>query len=338
MRKILFTFNFNKRQPALLWAIIAVIVIETVLSKLVVLLPFTNTTDRTLYDIEHKRYDADIVFISDSVGRQILKSALSNYGDGNYKFAMLLSNGAVEMTGRYFLIERYLKRNKKPKAVVFVGVNPLGGNLKGRYTENYVQRCFLKPDEILQLTLFKGIKFGLVMVIYKLFPSYRYRWTFQKKLFGSINTEIDPEKFEKEIGNPVSNGNANFVKMAKRAYKETWYYKMTHKVPISDRYFNKLLSMLRRDSIEFFLVCAPMSEFYAKKRNVNGMYDYFNELTGKYNNFHVLNSFGLYQEKYFIPDKLHLTDEGLLLTHRLMQDNIDAIKNTLSLKHQDQIK
>lgn len=326
MRRTSFTFNFNKKPPALFWVIIGILIIETIVFKASGSFPSRNITELAIYNIEHIKYDSDIVLLSDSVGNQLLWSIFRNYRGDKNKFIMLASNGGIEMPGQYFLIKRYLMRNKKPKAVVFVGINPLGVNLSNIFVENYVQRCFLSPDEIFQLTLAKGPKFGFIMLVYKFFPSYRHRFVLQKAL-GFITLQED--SFKKRASQNSKQG-VNFAKKLAKVVRRKSQIKNPGRLPLSDRYLDKLVGMLDKNSIKFYFVTVPMTENYRKKRDVGKMYIYFKELARKHDNFNMFSNCGLFPDQFFIDDKLHLTPEGIALTAKLIEDDLVAIESSVN--------
>ena len=81
---------------------------------------------------------------------------------------MFANNDAILMAGQYFLVRRYLQRNQKPKAIILVWYNPLHPILNSPYyVENYFQRCFLKPGEIMEIMSRKDVKswFVTIMII-----------------------------------------------------------------------------------------------------------------------------------------------------------------------------
>jgi hypothetical protein len=261
MRKCFYTFNSKIWSSAALLTVIIIAIVEITLSQSLPSRIFSHEVDRVLYDIDRTKYNADFVLLGDSIGKQIIDSALSDYKNGR-TCASLGANQAIEMTGQYFLVERYLRNNSKPKAVIFVGCNQLGGNLEQVYTENFFQRCFLRFNEIAELTLHKGSQFSFIMMIYKIFPSYRYRLKIQEKLLGYSNANVHTGilNAKKSYGKPGNE--ARVVANIK--------YKLSDKYPsaISDIYFNKLVDMLKRKSIKFYYLNAPISESRYKQPNL----------------------------------------------------------------------
>ncbi|MFH1478569.1 MAG: hypothetical protein ABIG92_02200 [Candidatus Omnitrophota bacterium] len=296
-------FNHKLSSYAIIWLIIIITSAEVILSFILPSKLFDgNETDEALYNIEHVASNIDFVLLGDSVGRQILKES---YNIDKKGYLTLATNKGTEMVGQYYLAKRYLLKNKKPKAMIFVGNNPFDDDLSGIYTENYFQRCFLKFDEIAELVPYKDIKFCFVMMIYKIFPSYRYRLHIraymQKHLFCSNSKvfDITTEKKGKEL-----EGKVHF---------QSSLFKHKKTALISDIYFRKLLNMLKQKSIRFYFVDAPKTESYFKQeeniKSYENMFKYLGELEDEYENFYFLKSLGTYPDEYFKNDSIHLIKE-----------------------------
>lgn len=288
--------NFKKLPLAFILAILVVTAVEGVFYHFV---PperlFSHEVDRILYDLERKTYDADVVFLGDSVGGQMIRDILGTKGAlaglKKGRIADLSTNQAIEMTGQYFLFKRYLSKNKKPEGVVFISLNPFGGNLEQVYTENFVKRCFTKWSEIAEITSRKGLSFGLSMVFYKFFPSYRYRLKIQNYLFGSKKDVYRGEMLPVRDRESAS----------------------TSKTDLSYDYFVKLLGLLQREGIDSYFLAAPQSSssFERDKMTNAAMASLCLDLEKRFSRFHFRNSTAYYPDTLFYPDKTHFTQEGL---------------------------
>ncbi len=88
----------------------------------------------------------------------------------------LTANAAIETPGHYLLLRRRLEQTPPPARVVFMSENPDFGKLTNPYVDNHVVRCFLRWDEIADLTFGKrDAAFGLRMTLHKLSPTLRRR-------------------------------------------------------------------------------------------------------------------------------------------------------------------
>ena len=107
--------------------------------------------DWTLKRIRTTRFDAPVVVLGDSVAHGVFL----DWHDRPDTMAMLACSAATETAGQYFLLQRYLKANRPPGAVVCSDGMPFFGNLENRLMENYIQRCFTHWSEIADLLAVK---------------------------------------------------------------------------------------------------------------------------------------------------------------------------------------
>lgn len=312
-------FSFKIFSSALLWAVMAIICIEAFCRHALPLSAASHEVDRALNDVRLNSYDAEIVCLGDSVGRQVL---LNTPIDGGNSFIFLGTNAAIEMPGQYYLTKRYLQSNKAPKAVVFIGLNPLGRNLQSRFTENFFQRCFLMLHEICEITLYRGIEFGLVMVFYKLFPAYRYRLYLQNLLLGFTNAKI--------TSGPDDNGSAAGKYRYGFLNRLTSFGRYGKSAAISDIYFDKLVRTLYDKRINFYFICAPLPQLHPKARlnrlNNDLFMQYCEQLSAKYNNFYLFGNQEYYPDNLFQADGSHLNKDGLAQAVGMFKEKLVLIK------------
>ncbi len=260
---------------------------------------FSHEVDRALHRIKQAKGDAEILFIGDSVGRQLIISAAQRGWPGN-KGHTLATNQVIEMAGNYYLVRRYLLRHGKPRAVVFVAGPPESVDLGQASNENFIQRCFLRWDEIAELTFYKGLRFGCVMVVHKLFPSYRYRYHIQKKLVGFSNASIYEGLKRESSGGTAAEGSDKGFQI---------------KGTLFDTYFRKLLDMLSRESIDFYYVFPPVSQARWKKdkQRYEAMRLFLDSLRREYPLFRFRGGLRMYPDYSFKKDEIHLQGEGRAL-------------------------
>ncbi|MGE5280107.1 MAG: hypothetical protein ACM3L6_05120 [Deltaproteobacteria bacterium] len=251
---------------------------------------YTHEVDKALYEIGREAGEADIVFIGDSVGGQMIDLAVT-HGYGNGRWRNLATNQVIEMPGHYFVLRRYLARcAKKPRAVVFVGTAPESVNLDQYSDENYVQRCFLRWEEIAALTRAKGLRFGLVMAVHKFFPSYRYRNALQSKMLGFSNAEISTAASQ---ASKAASGGPELYKIEGSLY---------------DEYLHKLLDMLAREGIDFYYIFPPVSRsvWLEHASRYKALVSFLDSLRPAYPNFRYTGELRVYPDSYFYNDKLHI--------------------------------
>lgn len=303
MRKISSIFSFNIRYSAIAWTIASIIAIETVLAVVMPLLRFDIEVDGVLYDIERRRYDSDVVVLSDSLGRQMKNYDTTKYPEKEITF--LSTTAAIEIVGQYYLTKRYLKRNKKPKSIIFYGRPFMGFDLNQIYTEHYVQRCFTNNDEIEELILYKGLKFGLPMLAYKLLPSFRYRVYLQERSIGIINTDRTGVSL---IPNTVSveQWDKNLEKHYRRLHRQQG---------VSFIYLEKLAKLLYDNNIDFYVVLSPTSITRARSKDyleaLRASQVYYPYIRARYPNFKYSLDTIVYPDDLFLADKVHFTAAGL---------------------------
>ncbi len=130
--------------------------------------------DELLHSIDQSSGEQNrMAVVGDSVANQLMHHRPIS---GMASVVPLVANAGIEMAGYCYVIERYVRNNAPPDAVLIISRNPFLMNLDTIYTENYVQRCFLRWKEVGELTWRKrSPAFGLTMLGYKLCPSFRYR-------------------------------------------------------------------------------------------------------------------------------------------------------------------
>ncbi len=248
--------------------------------------------------LDREKFDAPYLVIGDSV----LPSATAEQALSSRYFATFDLNQAVEMAGEYFMVRRYLLRNQSPKAVVYVGLNPFGKSLDRPWIETYVKRVFLRFSEILDLFLTKrDLRFSTQMMIYKLFPSFRFRDSVQSAL-GYRNPM--------ESSAPVSakgGGDHSILSQLKKLLARD------PEPDLSKVYFERMLSYLENRGIDFYFLNAAESETnIARFRTTSGFHTngtvfqsleqltaYFAELQKRFPRFHYDPEVMTYPDAYF---------------------------------------
>lgn len=231
----------------LLWTAAAGLCIEARCRKTLPGLFFSHDVDRLLYDLQTSTYDAGTIVLGDSVGRQI---TLYLTNEGGRDFLPLTTNGALQMAGQYYILKRYLERNRAPEHVFLLKHRPLRGNLNRPATENYVQRCFTRWNEIAEMTWKTGsLSFGLRSLSYRLAPA-KYRLHLQALvpglpellLAGAAEEQTDAPDREWPLQKILSR------------------FAPEKSMSVSEYYFLKMIDLCSRADIRLGYLPCPMDE------------------------------------------------------------------------------
>ena len=219
------------------------------------------------------------------------------------------------MFGQHALLKRYLSNNRHPHAVIVAGRSPFGFNLKQTLTENYVQRVFTRPPEILAMIRDKrSLSFGAKAATYHLLTSYKYRLHLQKEIIGFTNADIytgathrkqtraaqPPTKQKKRIDHGL------FASLERHQLK-------TRKKAISDEHLERMIRLCEEHQIFLYYLPAPMreSEASGKRDTVEATFARLRHLDQQSPFFIFLEEeFRAYPDTFF-GDPVHLTPKGV---------------------------
>lgn len=317
----LFTFNSNKNIQipwAFLLSLFLIFCTEYFVNLKFEEKLLSHEVDWTLYSLKKTKYNADYLLLGDSVGLQLAKAY---YQDP--KFAVLATNQAIEPTGQYFILKRYLARNPPPKAVIFIARPFLDNNLDQVYTENFVLRTFTGLDEIVEIFTTKhDLTMLAKMLAYKLVVTYKYKLKLQEKIIGYTNADI-------------------YSGLDKTSYRAK--YKGYSLVNLFDRVKNynkensslfhlkKILALLNIKKIDFYYIPVPIS---VKDSSVEKKYnDLFSNKIKKilehYPRAFFLKRYEKYPKSMFV-DGVHFNEKGMVLAKKFMQNELTFIKKQTS--------
>ncbi len=290
--------SLRRRRCALPCVILGIVVIELIAHRALVDRFVIHEVDVLLRDIRQRPRESRIVLLGDSVGRQVLRP-LADRDD----FAMLATNQAIEMTGHFYSLRRYLHHaGAPPRAIVFLGRPPLGRNLDQLWTENYVQRSFLNWNEIAEIGAVKrNPLFTSKMIAYKLLATFRARRYLQIALTKSTNVAVDT---------PPPHYNAHQPRHGLMDLLGSWISSFRKK-DISDHYFERLLELSDRIGAEIYYIPAPHSEArdLAARARKN---EHLEALARRTPNLHYLaDLYRVYPDVHFV-DGVHLNRKALL--------------------------
>ena len=313
MHRILSTSSFRRLPAAFLIAMVSIVCIEAYVWVKAAPSYSNHEVDWLLNQLRDRRFNAEYLIIGDSVGRQISKQFISNP-----KFAILATNQAVETTGHYFLVRRYLARNPAPKAVIFIGLPFHFRDLDQVYTENFVLRTFTHTREISDIA---STKYNPVMtakmIAYKFLPTFKYRLILQENMVGFTNSDIY-SGFDNTV-NPAKAGRHSLLRLMKKR-------RVGHKA--STVHFEKLLAYLAMQDIPLYYIPAPIKQQKRKKKQSDSAL--YQDLFGNYlpaiqsDHFHYFDSIVEHPGHYF-SDRVHFAPEWLPVAEKYFSDILDSI-------------
>ena len=186
MPRTSFISNFKRLPLAFLLALFAIIGIERYVGSRITSDFFNHEVDYLLRLLDTRRFKADYLLIGDSVALQLYRQFQKDP-----RFDDLATNQAVETTGHYFLVRRYLEKNPLPKVVIFTGLPFHFRDLRQVYTENFVLRTFTNNQEIIDVFQARlNPAMTAKMIAYKTSPSYKFRLKLQKELVDFSNSDV----------------------------------------------------------------------------------------------------------------------------------------------------
>lgn len=290
-------------RSGLLWTVLAVMAIEFAMSRTLPHRYFRHEVDELLYALDHQTYHARTLSLGNSVGRQ-LDRGIAKLEPGFLE--PMSSNGSLETTGQYLILRRYLERNPQPENLILWLDNPFAGSLQLIYTENYIQRCFLKWREIGMLGWWKGNpSFTLNMIFYKLLPSYRYRMELQEEL-----PFLDVRRVHLDLQNAARNRTG--LGKPEGAWSRGWAQWLRDGQSISSVALERMLALCQARGIRVYLVPTPMREREAHNRAMRLGRSEINarlaQLKERYPVLHYLPEARVYPDAMF-PDTSHFAPE-----------------------------
>lgn len=311
MRNRLSIFSSRILGSALIWTVLAIALIEWHAQRALPARHPSHEVDRLLQDLDCGRIPAgDTVFLGDSVGRQIARALLHHVKVAPVPLA---SNAAIETPGQFFVLRRYLEHHPAPQRAILMMGNPVEGDLQGDFTENYFQRGFLRWREIAEIAWTKrSPSFSLVMVAYKLFPTFRYRASLQQEV--PLVEAPDPTSGRFEMAAPsnrpkATTGHGLLNVMA------IWHQHHRRSPQIAETYFLRLASFLEDRGIEWIYLPLPVPESASGMIAPYGFYGHqvrcVLDLSASFPSMHIYEEFLKYPDDQF-RDGVHFDDKFLL--------------------------
>ncbi|WLE95683.1 MAG: hypothetical protein QTN59_13465 [Candidatus Electrothrix communis] len=307
-----FISNFKRIPYAFCLAIIIVGCCEYVVSQKFDGVFWSHEVDQQVQKIKTTRYNAGYVLIGDSVGLQ-----LSQQYWNDSRFALLATNQAIETTGQYFLIRRFLEKNSPPKAVIFTALPFIDRNLNQAVTENFVLRVFTNFREIYEVFLAKyDLTMIFKMVTYKMLFSYKHKLQLQKKILGYTNANMYSGVDQK--ASLFKYNEHSLLKMYKKIKQKRTNSSFVH--------FEKLASLLRDKGVDFYYIPAPIQHKnkYAKGEYKKMFSGFIPEMKEKHGNVFFVENYEEYPGNLF-RDFVHFNEEGLVPAYKFMKGKVDSI-------------
>ncbi len=309
MRSRLSIFSSRLFSSALIWAVLAAVLIEWRAHHALPANHSNHEVDTMLYYLDQGQFpEGDTVFLGDSVGRQVARALLQKDPD---TFVPLASNASIETIGQYFVLRRYLELYPAPKQVLLMLVNPVEGILFGKYTENYFQRGFLRWREIAEVAWYRrSLPFTLTMVGYKLSPVFQHRIALQ----SSIPLLETPSRWsgsfaaDEIIGLPPEVPKHGLLDII-----GSWLRQFQAGPQIAHLYFRRMADLLEARGIEWYYLAPPMPES-SEDGEPDGVFGrqirQVVEWQPRYPSLHLYSTFPTYPDDWF-ADGIHLKPEYL---------------------------
>ena len=298
---------------ALILTLLVIGIIETVQHTRLPAKASYHEVDDLLYRLGRERFDADGVILGNSVAHQVFNHPSFHE---RTNIAMLATNEAIGMTGQYFIMQRYLERNRPPRAVILITHPSLKGSLSNLTADNYICRTFTRPREILDILLLKRDPvFSLKGAAYLLLPSFKYRLQLQKAWFGFTNAPIYTGITH--AGRSGKNNNYSLTQILQKAIKQNY---------IPQHHLIKLLDLLKTYNVPVHFVTPPLN-----KKNRSLRFDYneafihsFPLLQKNHPLLQWSDKIIVYPERLF-NDEVHFSNEGLISARLYLFGLVDEI-------------
>lgn len=298
-------FNSRLLRSSGVWTVLIVIVIEAMAAWTLPHHFWNHVVDERLYTLEHEPLpDRPLLLLGDSVAHQLspcLERAMTN------RLLSLTCNLMVETTGHHYLYERYVERHPPPRTVFLILHNPLEGNLRSQFTENYIQRCFLKWREITELAVDKkSLLFTGTMVLYKFFPTFRYRMHLQQSAEWLMVTDGVLGQLAQETPVP------DHPRHSLGYYWQRFTFAPTQAPLLSAIHLERLIQATQRDGAQLIICFRPMRDDRQPLFFGNGFYAQLvvelQAIASRYSHVSVLPDGHFYPEAWF-ADEVHFHPE-----------------------------
>jgi hypothetical protein len=313
MPRTSFISNFKRLPLAFLLALVTILGIERYVATRVTPNYFNHEVDHLLRLLDVRRFKADYLLIGDSVALQLYRQFQKDP-----RFDDLAANQAIETTGHYFLVRRYLEKNPPPKAVIFTGLPFHFRDLRQVYTENFVLRTFTHIQEIMDIFQARlDPAMAAKMIAYKTSPSYKFRLKLQQDLVNFSNSDV--YSGVDVAVKPAKLGSFSVLSVLSEGLpRETTG--MAH--------FRELLAYLEGKGIDIYYIPAPVPVQDRNKHHAHVREELISsilpQLKDEYANFHYYSELVEFDQKWFV-DGVHFTPEGLFLGEEYLRKRVEAI-------------
>jgi len=230
----------------------------------------------------------------------------------------LSSNQAISIAGDYFLLERYLKKNKAPKEIFFFAIPDfLHNDLNQSWTYSYFETVFTNDSEVEEIQKLKPNLFSTGFSLDKYFESRKnalnlggYRPPVRKKHIDSKEEELVT----------IANYTNKMIEKRIVNLKAT-----SEKVEVIPRvYLDKIIKLCQERDIKLTLVIEPMFEECRTIFSTSPWYKILKEKAVKGEFVYIdTNDFYKFDKSFFKHDGTHIDGkvnqyyQGLLDKHVL---------------------
>jgi len=209
----------------------------------------------------------------------------------------ITSNQAISMAGNYFLLKRYLEKNKVPKKVFLFSIpNLLYNNLTEIYTYNYFETIFTNKDEKEQMVTIKPDLYKNGFDLNKYFESRKHSidiggYTPKQRI---RYTNIDEKTLEKlpNFMNEKIQAQIDFLEKNKNIMED-----------IPKIYLDKILELCKNKNISFTFIIEPIPDEYNTIFKTSKWYGYLVEKNINYVN---INDYYRFNTSFFKSDGIHI--------------------------------
>lgn len=294
-------FNFRIFKNAGFWSLILILGIETYRQKPLAAKYQSHEVDKLVHSLDTKSFSAPVLFLGDSVAGNVFHHFVGQ----PTKFHVFASNQAVEATGQFFILRRYLEKNPDPGLLVYMAGLPFYGDLDQIFTENFIQRIFLDWREIGWMSAHKlNPAFTLKCLAYKFLPSFRFRLQLQDEILGESQSDI----YSGTSNSSNSISSSEYYAFT-RLLADVWQ-KVRGKTA-SERSWQRILELTGERHIPLYFLPTPTLPVKEGIRQTRNTLKNVHQTSKDWPHVRILNEYAMTLPADFFSDGTHLNSKGL---------------------------
>lgn len=294
------TFNFKPFRNAGFLALVLILMIEGLREKPLSAKHQSHEVDRLIRSLNTKNFSAPVLLMGDSVAGNVFKA----FHGQSERFDVFSSNQAIEATGQYFILRRYLEQNPAPEVIAYMAGLPFYGDLDQIYTENFVQRVFTNWREIGWMSAHKlDPAFLLKSLAYKFSPTFRFRLQLQTEILGEPQTDIYAGTgFTSATVSPAPQYSLS------RLLAESW--QKIRGQTASERSWQRILDLCAAHRIAFHFFPTPTQPTDGGIRQTRKTLQAVQQRSENLNFIHIREDYAMTLPANHFRDGSHLNDKG----------------------------